>query len=431
MPPLGRDHKKVSSDAFKALVDEFEETTALTSDGNVSFLSAGSDELFHMLPDAFSWTPDLSRREVRSILRSSLIACRKTGAIKEAEILGKAQDLACARLAEKPRRFSVWTKFRAQQMPLRSNFSLKYRSVRLRSAKVLPKYMRIDSYFISGFGDVDPNDPSFFGHLIMQCDARNEEAGMTRMLDSAQIFMGVANIFALHQHWGRTVSRRVADGKLWLGPYQFAFCNRRFVGRERVWYNPDYDEDAWRVFPLEMAQILRLMPRVRRALALLEQHPLRTVLERVIKLVQDGMAATDGSLRLLRYWSALENLYSDPSGRQRDYEKVIRRAAFAEPDRLLAKWKLRHLAHLRNEYVHSGTSENDLHAMCQYVRNLLSRHVIYLIHNGGFLSDHQHLLDWVDLPGEEGRLVKMREMIERRLFMEEEGHRERQHIENA
>src|SRR5437868_2953674 len=98
-------------------------------------------------------------------------------------------------------------------------------------------------------------------------------------------------------------------GKALAGPYQFVFRGRKFLGDEQIWYDPNFTEEAWSMFPVDMGTVLRLVPHIRRALTALANHPLRSVLTRVLHLMQNAMSSRDQSYALLRYWSALEQLY--------------------------------------------------------------------------------------------------------------------------
>src|SRR3546814_849451 len=99
-------------------------------------------------------------------------------------------------------------------------------------------------------------------------------------------------------------------------------------------------------------------------------------------LLQDGFASRDSSHRLLRYWSALEQLYVEADAKGGSNEKVLDRALFAEGDPTLSRWKLEHIARLRNDYVHAGGAGDDLHHQCQFLRMLLSRHINHWIFEG-------------------------------------------------
>ena len=164
-----------------------------------------------------------------------------------------------------------------------------------------------------------------------------------------------------------------------------------------------------------MMRILQVVPMARRALATLEAHPIRDVLVRAIQLLQEGFATRDSSHRLLRYWSALEQLYVEADTKGRSNDKVLERAVFAEIDPDLSRWKLEHIARLRNDYVHAGGSGDDLHDMCQFLRRMLARHINHWIFRGADLADHSALLAYVRLPSDRTALLQMRDLIDRRI----------------
>jgi hypothetical protein len=90
------------------------------------------------------------------------------------------------------------------------------------------------------------------------------------------------------------------------------------------------------MLPAEMSAVLQLMPEVRETLATLASHPMSEVLVRVLQLMQSAVISRDQSFSLLRYWSALEQLYSEPNSRDKNYPRIIQRASFAELDKSTA-----------------------------------------------------------------------------------------------
>ena len=138
-------------------------------------------------------------------------------------------------------------------------------------------------------------------------------------------------------------------------------------------------------------------------------------------LMQNAMVSRDQSHSLLRYWSALEQLYGEPHAREKNYTRIIQRASFAEHDRVVARWKLGHISRQRNEYVHAGGGDDDVHAMSQYLRMLLSRHVNYLLFHAPYVRSHAQWLEIVDLPDDEATLEARKASIDHRLDIMRQG----------
>lgn len=411
--PIRRKSKPVPDSELEALLKRFEKGTTV-SGKSIEFHHLDSDELERILPDAFEADPAFTPRQLRQLLRRALLNCRKKGPLTIDALLPEARRLAKAHLAQPVRNYAMWTKFRARQMPFSPGFRLSWDGVAFESAKYLPGYMRVEEYLLSGHGRIYPRQPDFFGCLITRCEARDEENAVTRMLKATEIFMAVFNMYEM---WGRWSigAERWADGKLWNGPYHFVFRGKKFLGHERIWYDPNYDEEAWKSFPIDMGAVLRVIPRTRRALDRLAAHPLREILVDVLRLMQEAMSTRDQNYSLLRYWSALEQLYGDPHGREKNYSRIIQRAAFAEPDKQLARWKLAHISRMRNGYVHAGDSDDDLRVMTQYLRMLLSRHVNALLFGNDQVKSHAHWLEIVDLPDNEALLEERKATIDQRI----------------
>jgi len=218
---------------------------------------------------------------------------------------------------------------------------------------------------------------------------------------------------------------RHAEGVLWLGPYQFFWEGTKFLGRDRIWYNQHYDKAEWHRFPKDASEFLKRLPYIRKIMSQLERHPLRPILSASAKLVHEGMTSADLSYRLLRYWSALETLYSEGGNKNVPYDRIIRRATFAETDRELAIIKLEHLARLRNIYVHSGDTEHDRNELTQYLREILAHQILYFVRFADDINEHSELIEMVDLPSDLGTLARRKRAIERREnIMHRGSHRE-------
>lgn len=393
---------------------QFEEGTHIEN-GVLSYQRDDFNELFQLLPDAYTVKPEVNRSEAVELFSRAIISCRHSGPLTADAISERAAKLLSKRNDVPVVPFTLWTKFRADGMFHAAGFSLKWQGIRLRSAAQLPAWLQLDEYFISGIGRIQPHKPDGYGHLILSCSARNEERAVDTMLDALQLILGLLN---LYDTWGRFSwigGRNWTEGSLWEGPNHFVYRKREFRGKDRIWYNPDYDLETWRRLPPRMSRVLKIVPIARKALAALENHPVRDVIVRTIQLLQEGFATRDSSYRLLRYWSALEQLYVETDSRGRSNEKIFERANFAERDPVLSRWKLEHIARLRNDYVHAGSSGDDFHDMGQFLRRMLARHINYWIFNGSNLLDHGELLSFAKLSGDRATLVQMRNLIDRRI----------------
>lgn len=404
--------KHVSPEQLTALLTAFFEGSKVNAEGAVQYLRYDFSHLFEMLPDAFEVTSALTPKQMQGVLSQALLQCRKAGHQSEEALVDEAERLAKKELAKKPSKFTLWTKFRARQMPHVPGFKMLWNGVSIRSARKLPRYLQVQDYFLSGYGHVEPEEPVFYGYVIFSTQARDDETAVGKMLDALHLFYGLFNIYA---RWGQVTHHsglHWTDGPLWLGPYQFVFRGKNFLS-ERLWYNPDYLQPAWTRSPLDMKKVLEFLPRVKKSIKALATHPLQDALVRTIILFQDGFAARDASHRLLRYWSALEQLYSDDP-RNRNQQLVIKRASFAEPSPALERWKLRHAAHLRNEHVHAGELGTEVDASTEHLRDLLSRHINHLILRRGDLANHAEWLELVDFPPNRKRLAARKTNIDRR-----------------
>ncbi|MBB4279351.1 hypothetical protein [Rhizobium mongolense] len=399
---------------LNALLRQFREGTEITATG-LSYRRIDFQELYEILPDAFVVKPAISRTEGVRLFSKAIRDCRISGTLTGDAIATRAAALHKVALAVPKVSFTLWTKFRAQGMPHSPGFKLKWQDIKLRSQAYLPSWLQKDEYLLNGVGRISPRQPEFYGHVILTCSDRDEDRAVDRMLEALQLMLGLLNLYETWEQSSFTSGRNWTEGGLWQGPNQFLFRNREFRGEDRIWYNPDYDLEAWNRHPPQIKRVLQVVPKTRLALAALETHPLKAVLVRAIQLLQEGFATRDGSLRLLRYWSALEQLYVEADAKGRSNEKVLERAVFAELEPELPRWKLEHLARVRNEYVHAGGSGDDLHHLCQFMRKMLARHINYWIFRCADFPDHAALLSFVKLSADRAALAEMRDLIDRRI----------------
>jgi hypothetical protein len=414
MVSVRRSNKHVSDAALAAWIKAFTDGTEVSAAGNLSYKRLDFLEMFEILPDAFHVTSELDPSEKAAVLSAAARACRSAGTMTVPALIKAADRLVSDRLKMPKSTFSMWTKLRARQASFSPGFKLQYGGVRIWSASRLPPYMRAREYFLSGHGRIDPTKPTFYGHLVARCSARTDDGAVRTMLHSLQVVMGLTNLVLLYGSWSHPIGRKITEGKLFGGPYYFLYKGRRFLGEERVWYNPQYDEEAWASLTIQMPELLQALPHVRRLICNLEEHTFGIVLARTITLLQEGFESADTSFRLLRYWSALEHLYAERSSRQRNYDRIMKRAAFAEPEFELTLWKLRHASNLRNEYVHLKSHDEDLQAICQFLRDMLSRHLLYLLKNPRRFATHDEFLQFVELPRTVGELTALKALVELR-----------------
>lgn len=412
--PITRSKKYVSDDALNSLFRVIEENSSV-SNGRLSYTSLEFDELFEILPDAFAVTPAISRTEAITLFRRATQQCRLLGSLTADAVVERARAIQHEKLKIRPRRFTMWTKFRAKGMTQARGFRLSWEGIGIRTAGRLPPWLELNEYLLNGVGRIYPRKPEDYGYIILSCDERDENRAADSMLNALQLILGLTNLYETYGRMSWWGGKNWTEGGLWLGPNQFLFDERKFRGTERIWYNPDYDEETWKAFPPSMARILEVIPHVREALGILADHPFRDILVRALKLMQDGFASRDSSHRLLRYWSALEQLYVEADAKGRSNEKILERALFADPEPALSKWKLEHIARLRNDYVHAGGAGADLHHISQYLRIFLGRHIHHWIVEGGDLASHAALLAYLKLSDQRSKLVEQRSLIDRRI----------------
>lgn len=365
----------VQSGDITRLIAELNAGTELAGQG-ITFKVRDHEDLFFLLADGIHHSESITRADVSSASRRAFIELRKKGDVSQEALITEINK-KIAKLQSAPlKRFTMWSKFRMRQMSFSPGCRFTIETVRIRTAARLPKWLQLDEHFISGIGHIYPNVLPFYGYIICSVEARNENEASKKIFHACDLLYAIVNTsWRSLEPW---VQRR-PSAKLWLGPNQFFFEGRKFLGKDHVWYDQTYDEKLWNSFPPDAKQFLKRVPRFKKALKALQFHPLRVPLKRALILISEGMTSQDLSFRLMRFWSAAEVLYSGESERT-SAKKLISRLSFAsKEDAWLDKIKLERVYQLRNAYVHRGSREDDDSSLVQHLRELLIGHIQYYL----------------------------------------------------
>lgn len=409
----------LESGVVDKLLSELNAGTQPTPEGGIQFTASDHRDLFYLLSDGITYPDTITRSDVSEISYRSFLDLRKNGQVGGKSLIS---DIAkrVAELESAPRcKYTMWTKCRLRQMSFAKSERFNVEGVKIRTAPYLPNWLQLDDYFISGLGDIKPNVLPFFGFIIFTVEARNENEAAKKIFSAADLFFSIVNTSRRSvELW----TERAPSAVLWLGPHQFFFKNRKFIGADRVWLNENYDETTWNRFPKDAKELSDRASLVKRAAKALEEHPLRNELRASLLLINEGMTSDDLAFRLMRFWSAAEALYA-PNDDKTAAKKLILRLTFASKSiEWLDRIKLERCYHLRNMYVHRGSSDNDDTSLVQHLRELLLHQIYYFLWQGRDILSHTDLLLMVDLPSAEGTLERRRLAIVRRLNIARSGH---------
>jgi hypothetical protein len=381
-------------------------------DGGLRYVRMDFQEWYEIFPDAYEVSPTLDRYQKIALFEEALVNCKKAGKLNSDEVILAANEILLGWKDRPNSRFTLWSKFRAANMLNAENICVSWNDVTIKTSATLPKSLTVDEYFIDRIGRINPQEPSGFGFIILECEDRDQRTAVSRMLDALHLVLGFANMYLTFGDISLVAGYKRPDAPLWNGPYQFVFEGEKFLNESQIWFNPDYEKDCWESFPRQMQDIVKAFKSVEFALSALKNHPLKGVFIDAMASFQEGMISRNSSDRMLRYWGALEQLYVESDIKGRSNEKVIERAIFAESEKELARWKLEHISQLRNRYVHSGSSSDDFHHLCQFLKELVSRHINYFLRKGGHFKNHIEFLNFVQLPSAAPELTRMQELIE-------------------
>lgn len=371
-------------------------------------------DLFFLLADGVTYPETITRNDVSAISYRSFLDLRKTGSVAKKMLISEIAKRVAELERAPQKKFTMWTKCRLRHMSSRKSVRFDIEGVNIRTVARLPKWLQLEDYFISGIGPISPNVLPFFGFLVFTVEARNENEATKKIFAVADLFFAIANTSR------RSVElwvQRVPSAHLWLGPHQFFFENRKFLGQDRVWHNQNYNEKTWNRFPKDANEIVSSAPLIRKVAKSLADHPLQSQLKDSLLLINEGMTSDDLAFRLMRFWSAAEAIYA-PESEKTSSNKLISRLCFGN---WLDEIKLERSYHLRNMYVHRGANENDDSSLVQHLRELLLHRIYYLLWNGRDIESHSDLLMMVDLPADERTLERRKLAINRRLNIARNG----------
>jgi hypothetical protein len=400
----------VQSGDIGRLISELNAGTELKG-GAVQFKVRDHEDLFFLLADGIRHSEAVTRADISFASRRAFVELRKKGDVSQ-DALIREINKRIAKLQSLPvKRFTMWSKCRLKQMSFSPGCKFTIETVNIRTAARLPKWLQLEEHFVSGIGRIQPNILPFYGYVICSVNARSENEASKKIFHACDLLYAIVNTsWRSVETW---VQRR-PSAKLWLGPNQFFFQGRRFLGKDHVWYDQTYDEEIWNSFPPDAKQFLKRAPRFRRALKALQFHPLKMPLKRALILISEGMTSQDLSFRLMRFWSAAEVLYSAETERT-SAKKLVSRISFAsKEDAWLDKIKLERVYQLRNAYVHRGSRENDDSSLVQHLREVLLGHIYYYLWNADDITSQVDLLAMVDLPSEETALKRIQVAISRK-----------------
>lgn len=416
--PIKRNDKLVSKGQLQAFFDAFEECSTVLEGGGLSFPNfRATDYMEEILPDAFTVTPAMRRPAAIRLFRRALYQARRDGKLTSDAIIKRAEGLQRSDRAVRLKSFTIWTKIRARGMSDVPGLRFGWNGVSIRTAAQLPRWLQLDPFHHSGIGRIDPANPVQSGYVILNCEERLADDAIDKMLDALHLLMGLMNLYETRGTWTIMSGHNWTAGQLRMGPFQFVFEGRKFLGGNRIWFDPSYHEAAWNHQMPEFSKYLKIARFTKQALAALSTHPLQSILVSALQLAQDGFEARDGNHRLMRFWAALEKIYVEDWARERSNQKVIERATFADADYQFTRWQLSHVARLRNEHVHARGVEDTFMELSQMLRDVLARHLLHWIFHGQYFEKHEALLSYVDLPRSDDALMRLRDLVDRRLAL--------------
>lgn len=387
-----------------------ESNTQLNSEGQLSWNTLEFSEYLSILDDAFDFPKGTSPRVRHRATHDGIVRARKRGVLNDNTALKEIRRAFYEYGRRRTNPYAMWTRIRVAFPHGQAGLRFRADDVSLEIANALPPYMRLTAEQLAHASPLSKKDVPRFAYLIARTSACDDHDAAEDMIHAAGTLISVFNL-ALRS-WNFFGSEQKPEAALLLGPYQHIFKQKAALIEQVSWYNPDFREDFWRTSSGD-TKVFKAVRSVRKALYAISTHPLKIEILQVLRLSNEAMESPDLTKRTLRYWSALERLFSTDAERA-SYDTIIRRATFLESDKEIARAKLNRLLSVRNRYVHWGVSEQGHHQLNQYVADLIRRFLFYIVFNGEDFLDHRELLEMCDLPSDIASLARRRKAIERR-----------------
>jgi hypothetical protein len=398
-----------------ALLKSFSDRTYLSREGRVTMRGFDFPSEATIISEFIAFPKEIANLERQSIVNRAMFEERRRGVVNLANFLKACDLLVTANLAEKRCPYVLWTRLRISQFPSSRRIGFAYLGVRLEIVAEPPEKYRLNQFFLNGLDSINPNEHSTFPVVIARTEARTGLQAGEHVFDALDTLFSFTNLVSAD--WNIFGGERHVEAKLIPYKYQFLFRDGIHDTSGGQWYDPEFSEEQWDRKPYSFSKFDERLKPIRKALKCLESHPLQPQLTGALKQMHDGMCSQNTTYRLLRFWSALETLFSDNYNTPSDV--VISRSLFGEKDRDLAKLKLKYLASVRNEYVHGGKEGEGIYHLVQFLRDFVGLHIRYLIDRGSDFECHAAFLDMASLPHRlEDLAAKQKALVRRKSIIE-------------
>jgi hypothetical protein len=329
-----------------AIFDELLEAWKPTADGrlqssnwNVNFYEAALVQLLDL--SSFGLPRVEAMRCAYRALRNALKSEARSLPVFEQEL---EAEIAAARRKRRSRfTLSTRTFIAASSAP---EFEFDLWGTIARFSSDAPEDLRLHDFFLSGHGDVNPNQPEGGLYCVLPIYARSADQAAEQAADHLSEAFGALNF------WLNLGTLRWRSGPpeiratLFPGRDMVICDSRGEMHTESVWFHLDYPQNTTRLSDSERSRIAELekfsgpLSRVKRA----DQQFYRDF----FRLYFEAISERDTDLRVLRLWKAAEIATFSSSA-----SEIARRLAATWKERELVFAVCFALGHRRNEVMHS------------------------------------------------------------------------------
>jgi hypothetical protein len=256
-----------------------------------------------------------------------------------------------------------------------------------------PKKLQTQTWFMSGFGDVNHTEPVRYARLWSGTRARTEQQAAHHMLNDIELLIAMYNVVLGRTRPSILVGKKRPLNKVRLGPIQLLHSRTGAVDPNRVFYEPDFRDE---IEPYRLDVVPKQMDACLKGFCWTLKHsPIGDIIDKSIRQYNAAMSNHDESLCLIRLWSCLEILTGTTRAETKD---TVRRASFFSKDYDYRRRKLALIADLRNSYVHSGTEITMVDHLVMDLKVYVAELIMTLVFGDRKFETQEQYLQVLDLP---------------------------------
>lgn len=297
-------------------------------------------------------------------------------------------------------RFYLTTSISYDASTIKQNFKKQIGQSWITICPSLPKHLQSETWFLNGFGDVDPDNPPFYSKLYAVSYARTINQAAEQMLLDINLMVALLNISDPSRIRLR-IGKIQPINEIRLGPTQIIHDRHGKIIQDKIWYQAEYQKlhHTKRFYPDSKKLSIWLYKCTKG----ISKSNIRDLIEPSLRQYNSALDAVDPSISLMKLWSALELLVNS-SGK--GSKVTAKRASFFSSDIEYRYEKLLYVSDLRNSFVHAGTGMPSALEIVYDLKSYIGSLLLNLILMRPPSLDKESFLELLDLPHEPSKIKR-------------------------